>query len=782
MTFTSAYVPKYSTSFSKDINKLTPKNRNFVVLGDFNAKHVGWNCLSNNRAGNVLFNMLHKSDFIMHHPQTYTHFPHCGSTPSVIDYALTNSPVIFSNVYTIDGALPSDHSPVIFHIEGTPSETMPNARPNFKKTDWNKYANIVESQLKASESPMSSKSEIDIQIIKFINAIRIAESESVPKEIPRNRKSKISQDTIELIKLRNETQRQWQRCNDEDLKQILKSLVNSQNKRIKSMVRKDFNIRWNKTLSNVKPGDSKLWNLSKKMMNNASNKIEALKVNDQTVTTDGKIAEALADQFVKNHSLTINFKHSVDNEVNRVVKSIDSTEPSTLQNNSNHTSVEEIVKIISKLKIRKAPGLDGIPNILIKRLPKAAIIYLTKIINACIDLCYFPSHFKIEKIISILKPTKDPKYAASYRPISLLSSVGKILERVINTKLSDFLTENSCISTKQFGFRPEHSTVHQIKRIMKIVTENKARRQSTGMVLLDIEKAFDSIWHDGIIFKLNKIGTPTYIVKLIASFLKERSFSVCVNGEQSSRRPIPAGLPQGSIISPLLYAVYTSDLKIPAKCDAGYYADDTAILSAAKQSNTIVKNMTAALSQIHKYFSKWRIKINSEKTQAMLFKFNQSRKRIPTAQLTFNGSIINWNTEATYLGAKLDHKRNFAEHINTSKTKALNSFKALYPLLCKRSHLTIRNKVILYKAIIRPKITYAAPVWINASMSNIHKLQVTQNKILKCIHNVPRSFPTRALHEISEIDMLDDTIHKQANDFLRKCAISDYEQIRCLAT
>lgn len=108
------------------------------------------------------------------------------------------------------------------------------------------------------------------------------------------------------------------------------------------------------------------------------------------------------------------------------------------------------------------------------------------------------------------------------------------------------------------------------------------------MVLVDMEKAFDSIWYDGIIFKLNKIGTPTYIVKLIASFLEERSFTVCVNGVQSSRRPIPAGLPQGSIISPLLYAVYTSDLKIPAKCDAGYYADDTAILSVAKQSNTIV--------------------------------------------------------------------------------------------------------------------------------------------------------------------------------------------------
>lgn len=249
-----------------------------------------------------------------------------------------------------------------------------------------------------------------------------------------------------------------------------------------------------------------------------------------------------------------------------------------------------------------------------------------------------------------------------------------------------------------------------------------------------------------------------------------------------AHRLIPAGLPQGSVISQRLYAVYTSDLKIPAKCDAGYYADDTAIFSAAKQSNTVIGNIAKALPRIHKYFTKWRIKINSEKTQAILFKFNQSAKRVPTKQLMFNGSPINFKTDVTYLGFKLDHKRNFAEHIQWCGTKALNSFKALYPLLCKRSYLLTCNKLILYKTIIRPKITYASPVWMNASMSNINKLQVLQNKILKCIHNVPRNFPTRVLHDISGISILNDDTRKQAKLFHDKCAISNYELIRQLAT
>lgn len=244
------------------------------------------------------------------------------------------------------------------------------------------------------------------------------------------------------------------------------------------------------------------------------------------------------------------------------------------------------------MKIKKAPGIDGIPNILVKRLPMAGIEFLTKIINACIDLCYFPSHFKTAKVISILKPSKDPKMATSYRPISLLSSIGKIFERIIRNKLNNFLTENSILKDEQFGFKEEHSTVQQIKRIINIITDNKKRRKSTGMVLLDIEKAFDTVWHDGLLYKLSLFGTPMYLIKLIASFLRDRSFVVDVRGKQSSHKSIPAGVAQGSVLSPLLWTVYTSDLKVPRKCEAGYYADDTALISSAKQSNTIIRTLS----------------------------------------------------------------------------------------------------------------------------------------------------------------------------------------------
>lgn len=130
---------------------MTPSNKYFVALGDFNAKHITWNCKTNNRAGKILLNLLHKQEFVIHHPATPTHFPHCVSTPSTIDFGLTNSPVFFSNIYTMDGKLPSDHSPVVYVIEGSPSECSPNAKPNYKKADWSKYVNIIEKHLKSRE-------------------------------------------------------------------------------------------------------------------------------------------------------------------------------------------------------------------------------------------------------------------------------------------------------------------------------------------------------------------------------------------------------------------------------------------------------------------------------------------------------------------------------------------------------------------------------------------------------------------------------------------------------
>lgn len=781
MTLTSAYVPKYTKNYKSDITKMTPSNKNCMVFGDFNAKHSSWNCTSNNRAGKTLYNMINASEFLIHYPETHTHFPHCGSTPSTIDFALTNSPIICSHVYTLEGRLPSDHNPVIFHIEGSYIEKMPDAKPNYRRADWNKFSSLIDNQLRSMSSVVHSKCEIDSLITRFVYTIRNAEAEAIPLETKMNRRRlKISKETINLIKLRNDTRRQWQRCTDSEAKPIYKSQINAQNKAIKKSVSHDFNRKWNKSLQSLNPGDNKLWTLTRKMMNKGGRQIEILVNGSQTITSDEQISESLADQFVKNNSLTVNDVSSADDHVAKVVRIIENLHPISLNTKEHHIDVHAVKKITTKLKVKKAPGLDGIPNIILKHLPDSALTLITEIINSCIDLCYFPAHFKIAKVIPILKTSKDSKCPANYRPISLLSSLGKIFERIINSKLNASLVENSSINPKQFGFREGHSTVHQVKRLLNIINDNKTKRRSTGMVLLDIEKAFDSVWHGGLIYKLHNVGTPPVLVKLLASFLEDRHFTVCVNGKNSTERTVKAGLPQGSVISPVLYAIFTADLKIPSNCDAGYFADDTAIVSAAKQSNTIIKALTNALSSVDNYFKKWKIRVNSNKTQAILFKYNQSKKRSPTRQLIFNGTIIELSHTVKYLGVTLDHKLNFGKHIESCQTKSLNCFKAIYPLLARKSRMSTVNKLILYRTVILPKMTYASPVWSSTAATNLNKLQLIQNKILKCVHGAPKTFPTITLHAISNIAPIKHTINDLTVAFTRKCLDSEYDLIRSL--
>lgn len=782
LTFTAAYIPKYTASFAKDIKKITPANKNFIVLGDFNAKHSAWNCLSNNRAGKVLHSMLHNSNFIIHHPDSHTHFPHCGNKPSTIDFVLTNSPMLFSNIYTMDNALPSDHHPVVCTIDVLSMDPKKIAsKPNYKKADWTKYSNFVHEQMESFPDTLPMKSDIDKQISKFIEIIKTAEIIAVPKTSTRFQKTTISKETIELIKSRNDTRRQLQRCNDVQLRQTFRSLINAQNRRIKQMVSTDYNNDWNKPLSQLKPGDKKIWSVTKKMMNKSPNQIDILRVDDRYITSALDVSSALADQFHKNHLLTIGYRHAIDKQVEKSVKRINEIRPSSVSSTDHHINTAAIQKIVSKLKIRKAPGIDGITNILLKKLPVRAIEVLANIVNVCTDLCYFPNRFKIARVIPLLKQGKDSKCVASYRPISLLSSVGKIFERIIFVELNDFVTDKTIIKNEQFGFREQHSTVHQIKRIVNMIKENKNRKRSTGMVLIDIEKAFDSVWHDGLIYKLEKINTPTHLIKMIASFLKNRKFIVNIRGEESTPRDIPAGLAQGSILSPLLYAIFTSDLKNPQNCELGLYADDTAILSAAKQSNTIIKRLEKALHRINDYFTKWRIKINADKTQAIIFKFNRARRRNPTIPLTFNGTTINLKREVTYLGVTLDDRLTFNEHIETCRTKALKCFSAIYPLLHSRSKLSQSNKLILYKTMIRPKITYAAPVWISTNETNINSLQRTQNKILKTILGVQRTFPTNLLHSTLEVEKIRTVLEDLKETFSTRCTSSNFDMIRRIA-
>lgn len=295
---------------------------------------------------------------------------------------------------------------------------------------------------------------------------------------------------------------------------------------------------------------------------------------------------------------------------------------------------------------------------------------------------------------------------------------------------------------------------------------------STGMVLCDIEKAFDKVWHTGLVYKLIKIETPPYITKLIQSFLQDRKFTVYVQNTPSHTHNIKYGVPQGAVLSPVLYNIYTHDVPTNPDCNIVQFADDTAFYKSHKFAKTILKSLEKYGKKLHRYFKLWKISINSSKSQSIFFTKRRT-KQIPQRNLHIFGSEIEWEPEhVKYLGVLLDRKLTFHNHTSYILKKSNTAVRTLYSLLNRKSKLMTDCKLLLYKVAIRPIATYAAPV-LNM-MANIHKkkLQVFQNKTIKMILNVHWRTPTDHIHDDSNIEKMPDYMSKLTQDFNARHVVS----------
>lgn len=775
IVITNAYSPKYTTSFENDIRKLISGSKEFIILGDLNAKHSSWNCALNNRAGNVLFNLQQSCNFFLHHTNEPTYHPHQQNrSSSVLDVIISNS-TLPMRLNVMGYEIPSDHRPIVCTINHSAVNIIDSSHFDYKQTNWAVFKSYIENRINGSISSYRSRNSIDRELDRFIKLILQARDATTPKVSSSNNYI-LPKDVIKLIKRRRFLKRKAQRS-------YLHSEVNFYNQCVKllSIIINDRiklyrNRKWNNMLSKLKPGDKSFWKISKHLRGKCDKKIPNLLIGSRQVNTDEEKAKLLADTFSAANNTTTNYKHSVEKLVKSKINSFTREELSI--EDAVFTSLDELSIIIHSLKSSKSPGLDNISNLLIKNLPMKAFRLLVTVFNSCIRLNYFPKVFKQAKVIAVPKPNKPKTDPKNYRPISLLSNIGKLFEKIIHRRICDFVTENSIIADEQFGFKKNHSSVHQICRIKNIILENKRNKLSTGLILLDIEKAFDTVWHNGLIYKLLTLQTPKYLCRLVAEFLYNRSFIVSVNGVNSEQKTIAAGLPQGSTLSPLLYSIYTSDFSPPNYMKTAYYADDTALITSSKLTKALLKKMEKGLGMCNKYFNKWKIKINPSKTQAIIFPYNKSPKRIPTRQISFGNDTIPIQDNAKYLGVILDKKLTFKNHIDETRKKCIRITRALWPLLNKRSSLNLKNKNLIYKSIIRPSLIYACPVWYKAARTHLKKLQILQNKCLKIIYNKPWRFPTDTLHNECSYIKLDEFIKRFTENFYTKIENSSYQLIK----
>ncbi|CAK9827570.1 Probable RNA-directed DNA polymerase from transposon BS [Anthophora retusa] len=297
------------------------------------------------------------------------------------------------------------------------------------------------------------------------------------------------------------------------------------------------------------------------------------------------------------------------------------------------------------------------------------------------------------------------------------------------------------IPAHQFGFRKKHSALEQIHRIVDAMEKSFEEKKVCTAAFIDVSQAFDRVWHPGLLFKL-KINLPHCFYKFFESYLSERYFRVKYNESYSSIQKILAGVPQGSVLGPILYQIYTVDLPQNEGVITGTFADDTAAMAIHEDPNTAAKLLQENLCEISKWAQKWKLKINASKSAHIVFTY----RRVPEVPIIMNGETIPTTNEVKYLGMHLDKRLTWKPHLTAKRKQIDLKLRNMYWLIGYRSPLSLFNKLLLYKATLIPIWTYGIQLWGCAKQSNINIIQRVQNKILRTITCAPWYIRNETLH------------------------------------
>ena len=739
-----------------DLKKLMDIGQKVLLLGDLNATHTTWNCSRNNKSGQILYKYVQSNDCVLIYTTEPTNYPPNNTNPSTIDIAINKN---VNNISDLEAhhELSSDHIPVVLSLAAQTKFNVNRKIYEYEEADWTKFKDLLNKRICVT-SKISTREDIDKEVQKLTNNINYCIQQTIPIKKCTETRDKLPKEIENIIHQRNRERKKWQKTKTPEQKRIFYNY----NRLISKKIKEYRNTKWEEKLEKLNPNDNSLWKMTK-IFKKEYNHIPILEKNNKEAVTPREKAEMLATQYENVHDIDLKNNTPFQQQVIEKVKK--HMEETTITDAYKHfTNPKEIKIEINRLPSKKAPGIDNIQNIVLKRLTRKAIVQLMYIINASINMQYFTSHWKTGLITPILKPGKKSNDPASYRPISLLNTLSKLTEKIILNRLNAHDSKEKIIIDEQFGFRHNHNTVQQVVRIVNDISVNFNKKKLTTMVLLDIEKAFDKVWIDGLLYKMIQYKYPDVLIKLIHSYLHNRHLIVTVNGEKSTKRKIRAGVPQGSVLGSKFFIIFINDIPKFEKTNTALFADDLAIYAHSFSAIVAAKQLQMHIYQLEKYYSTWKIIVNKAKTEVIVFAKKTKDTKI-FQPITVYGFPTTPVTTVRYLGVHLDSKITHHKHVKEINRKVYMVIKKIYPLLAKNSALSLKNKKLIYKMIIRPIITYASPVWCSMAKTHMKELQVLQNKCLRMVLSADRYTKIENLHQEAEIEYMDDYVKTLAENF-----------------
>ena len=397
------------------------------------------------------------------------------------------------------------------------------------------------------------------------------------------------------------------------------------------------------------------------------------------------------------------------------------------------TDSNEIEAIIQIIKPKKSTGQDNLSSYLLKELRSAISTPLATIINKSMEQGFFPEQLKIAKIIPIYKSKEKDKFN-NYRPISLLSSISKIYEKVIYKRIYTFVEPS--LYANQFGFRSKRSTVHAVMELCTDIIESLEKKQITMATFLDLSKAFDTIDHNILINKLYMYGIRGIALDWFKSYLTHRKHFIQYKAHCSPMNFIETGVPQGSVLGPLLFIIYTNDLP---KCLKNknlkclLFADDTTIYETNSEVTKLYDSLNDNLNVLADWFRANKLSLNVNKTVYMTFgNVKLHTLNNPASSLKLGEEIIKHVTVTQFLGIYIDENLKWTEHIKHVKSKLASS---LYAMRSTKHTLTENHLKTLYFSLFQSYLEYGISIWGGANETVIKPLKIVQKKAIRIVSN-----------------------------------------------